>query len=155
MRLRSRSTLGALLAGCVLALCPGGAHAAFGVAKFEAGTCTNKTCTYASIEGKPSEAFTQSAGHPPWGITTFELNHTGGGVPEGELKRIRVDVPEGLAANPQALPTCKKATFEASPKLCPLASEVGEVEMDAVAEPLGVPLALSGLKGKVYNLELE
>ncbi|HEX3511164.1 MAG TPA: hypothetical protein VHT27_08710 [Solirubrobacteraceae bacterium] len=149
----------ALAVACLLLGAPASAPASFGVTEpnWEAGTCEARECTYASIKSNPAEAFTQAAGHPSWGITSFELNHNGEGVPEGQLKRIRVDVPEGLASNPQALPTCSKAQFEASAASCPPSSVVGETELNAVAEPLSplpkVPLEKQ--KGTVYNLQLE
>ena len=131
------------------------AQAGFGVEEknFEAGTCAVRGCEYSS----PHSAFyTQAAGHPEWGITGFELNSSGG-VPEGELKRIRVDVPPGLAADPQApTSTCSKTQFESDAKLCPSGSLVGEVEMKALVELVpGLPIALPTLTGQVYNLPLE
>ena len=133
------------------------ASAGFGVTEpnFEAGTCEVRGCEYSS---PPGDFFTQAAGHPEWGITAFELNHNGSGVPEGGgLKRLRVDVPPGLAANPQApTPACTKAQFESSPKGCPASSIAGEVEMKALVELIpGVPIALPTLSGTVYNLQLE
>jgi hypothetical protein len=127
------------------------ALAAFGVteANFEAGTCVNKTCTYKSVEANPEEAFTQAAGHPAWGITGFELNSReallGQHEPEGSLKRVRVDVPPGLAANPQALPTCSDEDF--SNNACPANTEAGTTEL----------IAFDGVNdltvtGKVFNL---
>jgi hypothetical protein len=133
------------------------AQAAFGVQEknFEAGTCANHTCKYAGIEkelaekGHSNEAFTQSAGHPSWGITGFELNKKGS-EPEGALKRVRVDVPEGLAANPQALPKCEVAAFkEEGGKKCPVNTEVGTNELTAHNGLLGNLEVV----GKVYNLE--
>ena len=50
------------------------------------------------------------------------------------MKRIRVDVPPGLAADPQALGTCPKATFESSPKSCAADSKAGFVELKAFVE---------------------
>ncbi len=78
-------------------------------------------------------------------------------MPEGKLKRIRVDVPPGLAADPQApMPTCSKTQFESDAKLCPSSSLVGEVEMKALVELVpGLPVALPALTGQVYNLPLE
>jgi hypothetical protein len=132
------------------------AHAAFGIAKFEAGTCTGnetqvKECRYTS----PSSAFyTQAAGHPPWGLTGFEMSAEGG-VPSGSpVKNIRVDVPPGLAADPVTLGTCPRATFESSPKTCPAGSEAGFVELTAYVEIPLVPQTLT-LKGRVYNLPEE
>jgi hypothetical protein len=127
------------------------AHASFGVTKanFEAGTCKNKTCTYKSIEANPSEAFTQAAGHPAWGITGFELNSRevllGQREPEGALKRVRVDVPPGLAADPQTLPACSDEDFNKN--ACPVNTEAGTTEL----------VAFDGLNdltvtGKVFNL---
>jgi hypothetical protein len=146
----------------LVALAASGAEGAgFGIAKWEAGTCNGtmvqvKECEYTS----PSSAFfTQAAGHPPWGLTGFEMAHSGSGgsrVPEGPpLKRIRVDVPPGLAADPQTLATCPRATFEANPKLCPIDSEAGFVELEAVVKVLGLPVLAPPMTGTVYNLEQE
>jgi hypothetical protein len=130
------------------------AQAAFGPETFEAGTCVNNTCTYPSVEANHKEAFTQAAGHPPWGITKFVMNHSGSSIEGSSVRRIRVDVPPGLAANPEApLPKCSVAQFDKEPKGCPAGSVVGTTEMGAVAEPLGVPLLLPALAGTVYNLE--
>ncbi len=115
------------------------AQAAFGPESFEAGTCVNIECTYHSVEANPKEAFTQAAGHPPWGITKFVMKHSGSSIEGASVKRIRVDVPPGLAANPQATTTkCPVAQFHRNPKGCPAGSEVGTTNMEAVAEPLGL-----------------
>jgi hypothetical protein len=132
-----------------------GAQASFGPEVFEAGTCTTKTCTYKSIEEGSGEQFTQAAGHPPWGGTKFIMKHSGSSIEGASVKRIRVDVPPGLAANPQApVPKCPIETFEHKPSECPPQSVVGTTEMEAVAEPLGLlPVLLPKLEGTVYNLE--
>jgi hypothetical protein len=143
-----------------IALMAPAAHG-FGLAKWEAGTCNGnmtevKSCEYT---GSPSAFFTQAAGHPPWGLTGFELAHSGSGagrVPEGApLKRIRVDVPPGLAADPQTLETCKRSQFESNPKLCSTGSEAGFVELEAVVKVLGVSVLAPTMTGTVYNLEQE
>ncbi len=122
------------------------AHAGFGIANFEAGTCVNNSCTYESIEANPGAAFTQAAGHPPWGITTFELSHKSNGEPEGApLKRVRVDVPPGLAADPEALPQCPLSTFELGG--CPSDTKVGTTEMEVF-----VLLTKLKISGNVYDL---
>ncbi|HTR89323.1 MAG TPA: hypothetical protein VMG62_04335, partial [Solirubrobacteraceae bacterium] len=126
------------------------ARAAFGVQErnFEAGTCVNASCTYESVEHDHAEAFTQAAGHPPWGITGFELNHRQGllgSEPEGAIRRVRVDVPPGLAADPQALPTCEPSVFEAGK--CPASAKVGTTEMTAFVLTSDITIA-----GNVYNL---
>jgi hypothetical protein len=140
-----------MLTAVVAAASAPAAQASFGVteSQFEAGTCTTRTCTYSSIKAKPGEAFTQAAGHPDWGITSVELNSKGallGKEPEGALKRLRVDVPPGLAANPQALPECPVTSFEKDE--CPTNTEVGETEVTAF-----LALVDTTLTGKVYNLE--
>jgi hypothetical protein len=156
-RAHIRLLLAALLVLVAAAAQAPGAHAAgtLGLAKWEAGTCNGseaevKECRYSS----PHSAFyTQAAGHPPWGLTGFELASSGG-VPNGSpLKRIRVDIPPGLAADPQALAVCSKAQFESEPKACPAESVAGFVELKAYVETL-VPVT-DTLKGKVYNLPQE
>ncbi|MGH2911524.1 MAG: hypothetical protein ACRDJ3_03510 [Solirubrobacteraceae bacterium] len=128
------------------------AQAAFGVEEhnFEAGACVNTTCTYESVEKDPSEASNQAAGHPPWGITGFELNSKevllGEREPEGSLKRVRVDVPPGLAADPQALPMCPDTSFNSN--TCPADTEVGTTEMVAFDGVNDLTVT-----GKVFNLE--
>jgi hypothetical protein len=154
-----RVALVASLAGAVMLSLNGSALGAFGVKRWEAGTCNGseaqvKSCEYTS----PHSAFyTQAAGHPPWGLTGFELAHTGSGSersPDGEpLKRLRVDVEPGLAANPQALPSCSRAEFKA--KSCKPETQVGFVELEAVVSmPLFGNQVLT-LKGKVFNLREE
>jgi hypothetical protein len=152
MSWRGRISLVGALVCVAAASVPASAGAAFGVEEhnFEAGTCQNTTCTYESVRSNPSEAFTQAAGHPPWGITGFELNSKEAGLgqrePEGSLKRIRVDVPPGLAADPQALPACSDSQFTANS--CPSNTEVGTTELIVFdgANDLTVT-------GKVYNME--
>ncbi len=161
MKTYRRSVLLAVLCSvAALALAAPAAHG-FGIAKWEAGTCngnmaTVKECEYTSA---PGAFFTQAAGHPPWGLTGFELAHSGSGsgrVPEGApLKRIRVDVPPGLAADPQTLETCKRSQFDANPKLCSPGSEAGFVELEAVVKVLGLPVLAPPMTGTVYNLEQE
>jgi hypothetical protein len=121
-------------------------HAAFGVTTFEAGTCSVAECEYTS---PPSAFYTQAAGHPERGITSVELNSKTspfGKEPEGSLKRLRVDVPPGLAADPEALPKCPIKTFEADG--CPSETQVGETQLTVF-----VLLANLNVTGQVYNLE--
>ena len=138
-----------------LALCAFGAStafAAFGVSKWEAGTCKTNLpeCTYAN---NPSQFFTQAAGHPPIGLTDFTFNTKNGvppltiGEPDGNVKDVRVDLPEGLNVNPQVTPQCPQATFEASPTACST-SEVGKSEV--TTEVAGV--SVGPISFPVYNL---
>lgn len=134
----------------------GSALGAFGVSRWEAGTCNGSEAQVTSCEyASPHSAFyTQAAGHPPWGLTGFELAHTGSGSgrsPNGEpLKRLRVDVEPGLAANPQALPSCSRAEFKA--KACKPETQVGFVELEAVVTLPLIGNEVLTLKGKVFNL---
>jgi hypothetical protein len=140
----------------LFAAAPSAARAGFGVTEgnFEAGTCAKPSCTYAGVkqeiaEKGHSEAFTQAAGHPPWGITTFELNHRKapfGEEPEGALKRVRVDVPPGLAANPEALEKCPIEVFKENK--CGPGSEVGTTEMTVYDGVDDLPVT-----GTVYDLQ--
>jgi hypothetical protein len=122
------------------------ANASFGVAQWEAGTCTSDVprCTYSSPSG---QFFTQAAGHPPVGLTNFVFNTTGG-VPDDNVKDVRVDLPEGLNVDPQAVPQCPQATFESNAAACS-ASEVGISEV--TSEIAGIPVG--PLPFPVYNLE--
>jgi hypothetical protein len=139
----------AAVASLWLGLLAPSADADFGIAKWEAGTCAVDAtpvapCTYASPE---ASFFTQAAGHPPFGITDFSVNTTGGllSEPEGNVKDVRVDLPEGLNVNPQATPQCPKAEFEASPANC-VGSEVGVSYVTSSLLPAPLPFT-------VYNLE--
>ncbi len=145
------STLACLLvAGALAPLAHG-----FGIAKWEAGTCTGTEptvagqCSYAN----PGAFYTQSAGHPPWGLTGFEV---AGASSSSPLKRIRVDIPPGLAANPITLPTCaahasENAAENFESNTCPPATKAGFVSLKAIVEILGTSPELS-LEGNVYNL---
>jgi hypothetical protein len=146
----------AVVATCIATAAVGAssASAGFGVAKWEAGTCKISTC---SIEGKdPSnEFYTQAAGHPNFGITNFAFNYKESGLtkakePEGHVKDVRVDLPPGLAVNPEAVAQCPEATVEEFK--CPAASEVGEEEAIGTAElVLGVKSTVTEHFG-VYNV---
>jgi hypothetical protein len=158
MRKRRWNVLPMLLccACAAVAMLASGAHAAgsLGIAKWEAGTCNGseaevKSCKYAS----PTSAFyTQAAGHPPWGLTGFELSNSGAAPSGSALKRLRVDVPPGLAADPEALAVCQRAQFEAN--TCPTSTKAGFVELKAYVEIPLTPTTLT-LKGNVYNLPQE
>jgi hypothetical protein len=149
---RVRIAAASVLSVALMALLAPTAFAGFGLALWEAGTCINHTCTYKSVEADHAEAFTQAAGHPEWGITTFELNHKKGLLgeePEGApLKRVRVDVAAGLASDPQAPPKCSIEDF--TKDACPLETEVGTNELTVFTAGLDVPVT-----GQVYNLEPE
>ncbi len=118
---------------------------AIGIGNFEAGTCTTANCTYA---GSSSEFFAQAAGHPPDGITDFKINATG---ESDQAKRVKVELPEGLNVNPQAVPQCAVATFQADG--CSAASKVGESFVTSEVElVLGIKIPVGPLPFNVYNL---
>jgi hypothetical protein len=119
------------------------AHAAFGIEKWESLTCSENVNTPAAFgvpeanapqpgqcTGEtPGKLYTQSSGHPPFGVTDFTLNTfpfaTGiGGFPEGFVKDIVVDTPEGLSVNPEAAPQCTLEQLK-SPAHCPQNTIVG------------------------------
>jgi hypothetical protein len=127
-----------------LATAPGAG--AFNVTKWEAGTCKTGVgeCTYGS---DPSRFFTQAAGHPEEGLTDFEFETAGLlGSPVGNVREVRVDLPEGLNVDPQAVPQCPKATFENNPADC-AASQVGESIITSISSVLPVPASFP-----VYDL---
>jgi len=111
---------------------PAAAHA-FALASWEAGACTNQECT----DQTPSEFYTQAAGHPDFGITDFRLAAKKVSVvrgtklleweePEGHVKDARVDLPAGLAVNPEATKAlCTPAQLESDKHECPAESQVG------------------------------
>jgi hypothetical protein len=132
--------------------------AGFGVSKWEAGTCANVGCT----DSGPAEYFyTQAAGHPNFGITDFRMNAvaqgvTGAVLPTGHVQNVRVDLPEGLAVNPEAAPRCPKQEFEASK--CEAGTQVGEDEAtgtvkvsQVIAEKIEEILPVGGLVGKLLS----
>jgi hypothetical protein len=125
-----------LLSSVVLGLVAQSALGALSVEKWEAGTCKVSTC---NLEGKdPSaEFYTQAAGHPNFGITNFAFKYKKVGLtsaeePEGKVKDVRVDLPPGMAVDPEAVTPCPEATIEAL--ACPAESEVGEDEAVGTAE---------------------
>jgi hypothetical protein len=128
MGLTVRIWLVGAAAAAVMALCAPVAQAEFGVKTFEAGTCKTDTpeCSYSSPE---SQFYTQAAGHPPLGITGFEVNTQPSGEPDGNIRDVRVDIPPGLAVNPEATEQCTKSQFESTK--CPAGSQVGVDEITA------------------------
>jgi hypothetical protein len=130
------------------------ASAAFGIEKWESITCKENVNTPAptgvpefpptpqtlQCTGEtPEKLFTQAAGHPNFGVTDFTLNTfqlpSGiGGFPEGFVKDIIVDTPEGLSVNPEAAPQCNQEQL-LSPTRCPLNTIVGINYLTIVAVP--------------------
>jgi hypothetical protein len=192
----SRGPLGLLAltaAFLVLAVGASSAQAEFGIAEWEAITCKENSDTplvpgeAGALAGffplpedlnqcnknTPGKWYTQAAGHPNFGITDFTLNTLAipTGFPDGFVKEIVVDTPEGLGVNPEATPVkCTVAQMEEEPKTpipaCPLASIVGFNYLTVATEspsvpgkcdfeaPLGVPdkCIVARIKLPVYNV---
>jgi hypothetical protein len=168
----------------VLAFGASSAQAEFGIAKWEALTCKENVDTPAAFGEKligfppppsplqctkepssESKWFDQAGGHPPFAITDFMLNtfSTPGAVnfPEGFVKDIVVDTPEGLDVNPEA--TTKKCTVEelkAIPPECSPLSLVGAAYLTVAGQAppcTSPPLPVAAcpvvrVKLPVYNL---
>jgi hypothetical protein len=144
--------LALIAAFVVLAVGASSAQAAFGISEWEAVTCEENVDTPSEVgpppkaltgafplaedpeqcnDGTPGKWFTQSAGHPNFGITDFTLNTLVGegvnGFVDGFVEEIVVDTPEGLGVNPEATPEkCTVEQLEEVPApTCPLASIVG------------------------------
>src|SRR5207342_354042 len=78
-------------------------------------------------EATPGKWFTQAAGHPNFAFTDFTLNTLtavgASGFPDGFVKDIIVDTPEGLSVDPESLPQCTVAQL--STNACSKAALVG------------------------------
>lgn len=152
------------------------AQGAFGIANWEALTCKENKDTpnvgEAPIVGLPPLAkdpgqctkaedpeheerwFTQAAGHPNFGITDFTLNTVPNvppaegkiGFPEGFVKDIVVDTPEGLSVNPEAVPQCTIVQLEETK--CSPAAQVGVNYLTVAAQS---PECLPKPPGKCAN----
>ncbi len=152
----SRAWPVALLACLLGALAVPVAAWAGAVQKWEAGTCTESNCT---DEGPQSAFYTQAAGHPNFGITDFEFAYENKGlikkykVPHVHVKDVRVDLPPGLAVNPEA-PTkfCTEAELNSDKGECPAASQVGVDKATGTAEILGIHETVTE-EFPVYNME--
>lgn len=179
MRSPARFSLLALLVGAIFVVCVPAALAVpdFGLESFFASNCKVKTCNKAATPAEEkakaeAEAYTQAAGHPPFGVSDFKLKRKQiqavpfpAFAPEGNLKNLRIDVAPGVSTNPEAVTKCTMANFEGTktevaPGViaftapnCP-ASEIGENIVTTVVETEtpGV-FADVQLTGKVYNLE--
>lgn len=172
----------------VLLLGASPAKAEFGIAEWEALTCKANVDTPAEFgpppkalvglfplpedpgqcnKSTPDKWYTQAAGHPPFGITDFTLNTLpaaikGEGFPDGFVKDIVVDTPEGLGVNPEATPVkCTVEQLSTVPApTCPPASLVGFNYFTVAAQappcenPDPVPDRCANVRAKVpvFNL---
>ncbi len=134
------------------ALAPSAASAGFGIERWEALTCSVDAspadpCTSADTE----DLYTQAAGHPPFGITDFRLNTGEFEVPEGNVKDVRIELPEGLGVNPEATEQCTVAEVPTAATDCPGAL-IGVDYLRAIVSE-GPPPVASTIPVSVYNVE--
>ena len=152
METRARMVKVAVAGALVLCACAApSARADFGIANWEALTCEVDAtpidpCTSEDV----SDFYTQAAGHPNFGTTAFELNTGAFDVPEGNVKDIRVELPEGLGVNPEATEQCTVAQLASS--TCPPESLVGTNYLRAIVDA-GPPPVAATIPVSVYNVE--
>lgn len=111
--MRQRIVLATLTAALAFAAAAPVAEADFGVASFSAQVRKSAT---------KDDLATQAGSHPFVGVTDFTFNNTGG-MADGNVKNIRVDLPPGLVSNPQATPKCTDAQFPSCPPNTKLGTE--------------------------------
>jgi len=147
----------ALIAAGVCACMPAAASASLSISKWEAGTCKESSC---EDSGPHSEFYTQAAGHPNFGITDFAFAVNQQGTlhkyeePQGHVKDVRVDLPPGLAVNPEATKAlCTPEELEADEEKCPASSQVGVDEAVGTADVIGGYKETVKEVFPVYNME--
>jgi hypothetical protein len=142
----------------VLAFGASSAQAEFGIANWETVTCKENTDTPGLGEKliglppleqsagqctkeTPEKWFTQSSGHTNFAIPDFTLNTLTGvgaeGFPDGFVKDITVETPEGLSVNPEAVPQCSLEQAETNILLCSPATIVGVNYLTVAAKAPG------------------
>jgi hypothetical protein len=164
----------------VLVLGASSARAAFGIEKFEALTCKtdetkpgpgdweNTPLSDPCLASDPVERFyTQAAGHPPKGITAFLMNQGFGmspKLPDGFIKEIRTELPEGLGVNPEATPQCTRKQLGEVVSAPPVVtkcetevplSQVGVNYLTTFLPPPAPPETEFTVPVKVFNLDPE
>jgi hypothetical protein len=193
VRSKIRLSLVMLVACSVVAVTASAAQAApgFGVERFVATNCKfgHVACGSEEVEGPfgpspaPSyirpkakisvpeaeaEGFTQAGGRVPYGVTHFEVTHTGeypNAVPDGIVNHVRVDVSTSLATAPVAVPMCSAAEFGETEEpvagtelfhapTCKPETEIGTEQVTLYLGPnaLGAGKSDLPISGKVYNL---
>ena len=72
----------------------------------------------------------QAGSHPFAYTASFTINQNAKGEPEGDLRDVIVDVPQGFVGNPLAVPRCSRHDFEGQEAFCPGDTQVGLVHAD-------------------------
>lgn len=188
MRFGARAFVAAVAAFAAVGLfAPIAQGTSFGVEKFVAANCKagHEACGEEGVTLKPpyppltyslpkeaskteaeEDGYTQAAGHPPWGITAFDINTVGSfpnAAPTGVVTHVRTDVAPGVSTNPTAVPLCSAEEFgnkEAIPGTGfypqPTCKPETEIGVNKVVVYTGTkPFPEGGdlpLEGKVYNL---
>ncbi len=185
MTLGTRISLLGTVAVAVLAIAaPMAQGAEFGVESFVAANCKegHENCVEQAVgpfslpkEPTLAEAeeggYTQSAGHPPFGITAFKVN-TEGTIPNaapagigtgGVVTHVRTDVAPGVSTNPEAVEKCSMTEFGSVEPVpgtgffpAPTCSAETKIGVNKVIVWLGPEPSPAGgdlpLEGTVYNL---
>jgi hypothetical protein len=147
---------------------------ALGFESVFAGNCKVSTCKNAATpeEEKKNaevEAYTQAAGHPPFGVTAFTVSNRViqtepfvASAPTAVVTHVRTDVGPGVSTNPEAVAKCSMKEFgekEIAPGTgafekpeCPAASEIGVNEVKVVAKVAEGVYKDYELAGVTYNL---
>jgi hypothetical protein len=148
----------------------------FGLESFYASNCKVENCEKAAnpaeeLKKAEEDVYTQSAGHPPFGVTEFKVNRVeespGLFVPAQSVKNLRIDVAPGVSTNPQAVAKCSVTNFESTevepvkhiflkPECAESGPEntlIGVQKVETVLEVAPGVHADVPLEGKVYNLE--
>jgi hypothetical protein len=148
------------------------AHADFEITRWEALTCkTDGTApglgNWAAngspcLKSETERQYTQAAGHPPKGITAFLMQQLPSKVPDGFIKDIRVELPRGLAVNPEAVPTCTEKQLSEVIATTPIVltkcateaptSQVGTDYLTTLAPPPAPPGTEVTVPSPVYNI---
>lgn len=90
-------------------------------------------------------ASTQAGGHP-----NVEIDTTFSGASDN-VRNLTIHLPPGLVGNPNAATKCSQADFAS--QSCLASSQVGSVQVDTTAFPLGVATDLNNVPGKVYDVQ--
>jgi hypothetical protein len=115
-------------------LAPSAYAAPFGVASYTNGTSSNQAGAHADF------------------TTSFEMNSEALGGPVGQLRNVRVVLPEGFVGNPQATPRCSAAQL--SDYDCQPSAQVGvlETKFSSPAENIGEEPVLFQEQSPLYNM---
>lgn len=143
-RLRRRLALSAgvaVVAGLGSLAAAGGAQA-FAITDFKAGVLT---------DADDETAYFQTAGgRPPFGVTDFTFQTNGSGEPIGNARNLRIDIPQGLAPNFPAIPTCTDAQLASD--TCPRESQIGVQRLTARGDVALLGRQTLEVELPIYNL---